>query len=101
MSVLSRGLGLIRKIIFHCQFSVPLLVLFSFLQCKCFYRYFCDLCVCERERETHIPYRLTEICFLLISPFMHEYFGTLLCWGYVKVNTEKWMGLPKTACHSK
>lgn len=30
---------------------------------------------------------------------MHEFWGPY--WGYAKVNTRKWMGFPKKACHSE
>lgn len=54
MGVLSRGLGLVRQIMFHCQFSVHLVlynvsvIVLAFVICVC-------VCMCTRgrERERH------------------------------------------------
>lgn len=58
MGVLSRGLGLVRQIMFHCQFSVHLVlynvsvIVLAFVICVCVCVYVYER---QRERKTHIP----------------------------------------------
>lgn len=80
MSILSKGLGLVRKIMFHCQFSVHLVLcrvsvislLLWLCVCVC-------LCVFVRERQTDIQCRLTEIYDIsLISVYAIEFLDPVM-----------------------
>lgn len=78
MSILSKGLGLVRKIVFHCQFSVHLVLcrvsVTSLLLCV----FFC-VCVFVRERQIDIQCRLTEIYDIsLISVYAIEFLDPVM-----------------------
>lgn len=71
MSVHTSRLDLVQNIMFHCQFILHLV--FYPISVIIF-----TIWVCNKRTSTCMPYRLTEICFSLISHFMQLNFLDLV-----------------------